>query len=162
MSSASPAVRQAAVVALDAIAAAIGVPLELDANDQCGLEFDGDVEVVIALAPTDDTLGLHARVASLGQTSSPEVLRRALALNNGRLPLGVALSMEPHTGQLKVLARVPLLDVDPAAVVALLADLVALVPDVRAELGLADAEATPASAPSRANLVAPFVGALRI
>ena len=162
MSSASPAVRQAAVVALDAIAAAIGVPLELDASDQCGLAFDGDVEVVIALAPADDTLELHARVASVGQTLPSEVLRRALAMNNGRLPLGMALSMEPHSGQLKVLARVPVLDVEPAALVALLGDLVALVPDVRAELGPADAEATPASAPPQANLVAPFVGALRI
>ena len=162
MSSASPAARQAAITALDAVAVAIGVPLELDANDQCGLAFDGDVEVVLALSPADDMLGLHARVASLGQAPSSEVLRRALALNDGRLPLGMALSMQAHSGQLKVLARVPLLDIEPAALVALLADLVALVPDVRAELGLDDAEAAPANAPSQANLVAPFAGALRI
>ena len=162
MSSASPAARQAAIAALDAVAAAIGVPLELDADDQCGLAFDGDVEVVIALAPTDDTLGLHARVASLGQAVSPEVLRRALAMNNGRLPLGMALSMDPHSGQLKVLARVPVLEVEPAALVVLLADLVALVPDARAELGLVDNEAAPASTPSQAHPLPPFVGALRI
>jgi len=157
----SSTVRRAAEAALDAVAAAIGVPLELDTNDQCGLEFAGDVEVIIALAPADGTLGIHARVVSSGQAPSAQTLRRALAMNDGRLPLGVALSMEPRSGHLKVLARVPILDVEPAAVVALLADLVVLVPDIRAELGL-DVDTAQPGEPSAATLVTPFAGALRI
>ena len=126
--------KPAAAAALDALAAAIGVPLQFDENGQCGLAFDGDVELVMASAAEDDTLRIHGRVASVGPTPSTEVLRLALALNDGRLPPCTALALEPRSGQLTLMARPA--QAEPGAVVMLVADLVALVPAVRAELGL--------------------------
>jgi hypothetical protein len=161
MTSPSTPVLEAADSLLGAVAEAVGAELAWDDNRQCGLAFAGDIEVVLALAPLEGVVTLQAAIASLGGAPSAQPLRQALAMNAGRLPIGMALAVELVSGQLNVVARIPVLDVETTAVVSLLADLVAVVPDVRAELLTAD-DATLRRGTEPPDLSAPPGGALRI
>jgi len=113
---------------LAGLSATLGEPIAFDEHGQCVLLFDSDVE--IALASDGDLI--TARSALLPLT--PDRATAALSLNNGGLAPGMALAHDHGTGLLVLYVAAHRDGLTADALVALVAQIVALVPDLRARL----------------------------
>lgn len=151
MSPPEPAVQQL----LATLSATLGQPVELDASGQCALAFEPDVELVIAHAPDADALSVRAALGDAADLPA-DALRASLALNYGRLPPGHALGYDEVSRQLALFVLLRASATDSEGFLALLADLVALIPDLRSQLAVAPsaAEALPLAMPPRGAMFA--------
>jgi Tir chaperone protein (CesT) family len=126
---------------LIALAGQLGSPLSLDGDSQCTLLFDQDVEIVIAAAAPDadeaatELVTLRSRLSSAGGTEPERRLRRALALNYGSLPPGLAVALDEASNQIVLLAQLSLAATGAPEFVSVVAMMVAVVPQVREMLG---------------------------
>lgn len=128
-----PVSAEAAEALLSALSAALDHPVALDASGQCTLLFDGGIEITLAVAPEADRLLVRSDVMRPAADDAA-LLRAALAANCGRLPPGVALALDDGSGQLVLACLIGLAGAGDGDLVAVVADFVALVPLLRAEL----------------------------
>jgi len=118
-----------------AVSSALDQPIELDASGQCALAFDPDIELVIAHASHDDAISVRVALGD-GAGLSAQALRGALAVNYGRLRPGHGIAYDEVSRQLVVFVLLRASTIVPEDFIGLLADLVALIPDLRTELAL--------------------------
>lgn len=134
MDSEATAAKNAINRLLGTLAAALSEDLSLDDDLQCALIFEDDVEVVIASAGGGALVSVRSPVAAEIGSGAAGPLRRALALNYGRLPPGIAVALDERSGQLLLLAVAEVAPLSGDALAALVNALVGSVPEVRAEL----------------------------
>ena len=123
-----------------ALSGALGRPIEWDGQSECVLDFDGDIEVVLAAVPETDLLGARAPLTFEGDAVSPAMLRAALESNYSRFAPGFAIALEPGTGQLVLIAALPPAMVTQEGLTDLLAALLQIVPHLRMQLPLGDTD----------------------
>jgi hypothetical protein len=116
---------------LVALSDALGQPIDVDDQDECVLVFDGPVDVVLAQAPGTQVLSLRSALTTAGWPIGPRLLQEALALNYTSMPAGCAIALDDTAPQLVLLAAVDAERTLPDALLSLLADFVALVPQLR-------------------------------
>lgn len=120
--------------ALAALTETVGESIPLDDSGQCGLLFDSEVEIVIAYGDDSSVLSLRAPLTGPAPLST-DTLHAALAQNYGQLPSGYCVALDPDSGQLMmmlVLTEAPLVTYEEF--LERIADMVALVPEVRERL----------------------------
>lgn len=120
------------------LASQLGDPLAFDESGQCALEFEDDVELVIAVMAEAGLLSLRSPIVP----ADPARCRTALQLNYGRLPPGTSLALCPASGMLVALRMMPLAEAPPQALPLAAAELIALVLVLRDELATPDAAPT--------------------
>lgn len=93
---------------LDALAQALGDPVLPDANGECGLDFEGGIQVVVAAAGGAESALVTLRAAVLPSVESGgyATYGDALRLNYGALPPGHTLAIDPDSGLLMLLLAV--------------------------------------------------------
>jgi hypothetical protein len=119
---------------MSCLAEAVGRAVALDADGQCTLAFEPDVEVTVAYAEPTDTLSLRSLLTPAGETPSSELLAQALVHNYGQLPPGYATALDPDSGSLVLLALIDAAGRSQQAFLQAMADMVDLAPELRARL----------------------------
>ncbi|MBV8410091.1 MAG: type III secretion system chaperone [Alphaproteobacteria bacterium] len=118
---------------LAALSEVLGHTVALDASGQCTLAFADGIEITLAAAPEAD--GLTARSEIMRPEAGDALpLRAALAANYGRLPPGVSLALDGSSGRLVLHCFLPLAEATGTDLIALVANFVGLVPELRNEL----------------------------
>jgi hypothetical protein len=121
--------------ALAALAEAVGESIPLDDSGQCGLSFDSEVEITIAYGDESSVLGLRAPLMDLAYRPSADTLHAALAQNHGQLPTGYCVALDADSGQPMLMLLMDAALVTYEEFLEAIADMVALVPEVRERLG---------------------------
>jgi hypothetical protein len=116
---------------LSALSDALGQPIDIDEEDECVLEFEGPVEVVLAQAPDAEVLSFRSALTGAGQPLEPELLRRALAFNYTSMPPGCSIALDDTAPQLVLVALVDAERTSPDALLSVLSGFVELVPQLR-------------------------------
>ncbi len=62
---------------LSGLSSALDCSLSFDSAGQCGIEFDGDVKIVIAVAEDLTVMSVRAAVSQIDHFPTPEALRAA-------------------------------------------------------------------------------------
>lgn len=66
---------------LRALGAGLGIDLEPDANDSCGLRVDDDLDITLRFEPSPPAILLYASVGELPAENGESVMRRLLEAN---------------------------------------------------------------------------------
>ncbi len=135
---------------MSALSNVLGQVVELDTEGECGLEFEGDVDLTIACRGGPEPLTVRCALTGPMDELPPHALRAMLMVNYGHLPSGHMIALDEETGRLVLLAMLPPA-IDPQEFIAVLAGFVALVPELRAQLQAPSAPIQP--------LPMPFMGA---
>lgn len=117
---------------LAALSDAVGQAVALDANGECGIEFEPCVEVVVAQAQDGALLTLRSALSPEAQLPDASALCTALALNYTSMPPGFSIALDESTGQLFLVTVVEAAATSPDEFVSRVAAFVQLVPAVRA------------------------------
>ena len=125
---------------ITALRGALGRPIEWDGQSELVLDFEGDIEVVLAPVPDTDLLAARSPLTFEGHAVSPAMLRAALELNYTRVAPGFTIALEPGSEQLVLLAAMPPPLVTQEAMTDLLAAFLQLVPHLRMQLPFGDAD----------------------
>ena len=131
---------------LEGLADAIGQPVSIDERNECVIEFDGPVDVVIAQAQDPDVLSVRSAITPLGEPLPAELLEEVLALNFTNMPPGYAIALDGSSAQLMLLALVDAQHTSRDHFLSLVAGLLELVPALREHCALA---ATAIESPSQ-------------
>lgn len=90
---------------IGALASTLGTDLSFDKDQQCALLFEGGVELIISVNSDCTVMTLRAPLCAAEPAAR---LRKALALNYGEVPPGFAIALDSRSGQLLLLAQMPL------------------------------------------------------
>lgn len=77
-----------------ALAEAVGRSIQWDGVDECVLEFADEVDIVFSALGDAGVMAVRCPLGQVTRAALPETLRRAMALNNGKLPPGFALALD--------------------------------------------------------------------
>jgi len=116
---------------LNALSDALGQAVGMDEHDECVIEFDEAVEVVLAQVPDTQVLSLRSALTTAGQPLERDLLQKALAFNYTDMPPGCAIALDQASQQLVMVA---LVDADRTCAddfLTLLSGMVELVPQLR-------------------------------
>ncbi|MBC7603637.1 MAG: type III secretion system chaperone [Ramlibacter sp.] len=113
-----------------ALAEALGQPVDIDDNDECVLEFEGLVDVVLAQTVNSQVLSLRSAI-SQASPLEPQLMQWALALNFTSMLPGCAIAFDDAEKQLALVALIDADHVSPDHFLSLLAGFVAMVPQLR-------------------------------
>lgn len=127
---------------LAALSAVLGQSIDLDGQGTCTLEFDGDVEIVIALTPDSRFMTVQASLMYPGQAPTAQTLHDALAFNCAHLPPGSAIALDEASEQLVLMAVHGAESLTQESFLEQLSDFVALVPELRSRLAAQPGMAT--------------------
>jgi predicted PhzF superfamily epimerase YddE/YHI9 len=116
---------------LGALSDALGQAIALDGEEECVLEFEQGVEVLLAQATQAQVLSLRSALTPAGQPIEPAQLHKALALNYTSMPPGIAIALEEASAQLVLVALVDAQRTPADDFLSLLSEFVALVPQLR-------------------------------
>lgn len=120
---------------LGALSEAIAQSIDIDEREECVLEFEGAVEVVLAQARDGHVLSFRSPVTPAGQPLEIARLHQALAFNYTRMhtsmPLGCAIALDEASSQLLLVGMVDA-DRTPAEdFLSVLSQVIELVPPLR-------------------------------
>jgi hypothetical protein len=111
---------------------ALGQAIALDESGQIVLEFEGDIEIV--LAANGDLITVRSALVPLTGADA----RAALAMNYGRLPSGMGVALDERSDLLVLLWSAEPEALSPDRVVAQVAQMVATVPQLKGMLARQD------------------------
>ena len=118
--------------ALIALSGAVHDDLEFDANGECTLAFEDDVQVLVAYSAEQDVLTLRAPLVE-GPLAS-ETLLVALELNYAQVPPHLAMAVDPQGDGLVLIASWTAKEVSHEIFVDEVCAMVAVVPILRDHL----------------------------
>jgi hypothetical protein len=124
---------------------AIGDRVVLDERGECGLEFDGDVDVVLAQVHDGEILSLRSPVSAVGQTLDATLLQEALTLNFTSMPPGYTLALDTDSGRLDLLSLIDTATTSADVFLSRVAGFVEMVPALREQFGARRASSREAS-----------------
>ena len=117
---------------LTGLSNALGQAIALDDSGQSVLEFEGDVEIV--LAANGDLITARSALMPLTEADA----RAALTMNYGELPSGVTVALDERSNLLVLFWSAEPDAVTPDRLVSLVAQMVAAVPEARGKLSRRD------------------------
>ena len=118
---------------LRALSEALGQQIVLDESGQCGLDFEGWIDVVVARTSEPDILSLRSAVTPVAQALDADLLQDALAFNYLHMPPGYAIGLDAASHQLVLLALVDAASTTQDEFVQRAAGFLDLVPRLRAQ-----------------------------
>lgn len=115
---------------MSALSEALGQPVGIDDGDECVLEFDGAVEVVLAQTASAQVLSLRSAISEQGPHDLT-LMQWALALNFTTMLPGCALAFDEVTQQLELVSLVDASHVSPDQFLSILDGFVTMIPQLR-------------------------------
>lgn len=132
---------------LSALSQSLGYVIAMGEREECVLEFDGPIEVVLSRAQHPSLLSVRSELTPAGQPIDAMLMRLALALNFTHMPAGCAIALDEAR---QCLALVATIDADacaPEQFLLMLSGFIELAPQLRQPFE------------STSQEVAPFFGA---
>ena len=117
---------------LTGLSNALGQAIALDESGQIVLEFEDDIEIV--LAANGDQITVRSALVPLAGADA----RAALAMNYGRLPLGMSVALDERSDLLVLFWSAEPEALSPDRLVAQVAQMVATVPQLKDMLARQD------------------------
>ncbi|MRD48880.1 CesT family type III secretion system chaperone [Caenimonas koreensis] len=130
---------------VSALSDALGQPVGIDDGDECVIEFDGDVQVVLAQTASAQVLSLRSDISAAG-AADPRLMQWALELNYTSMLPGCAIASDDAAQQLVLVALVDADFVSSDQLLSLLAGFVQLVPQLREQYETLVREGAPPAA----------------
>jgi hypothetical protein len=130
------------------IAARSGLPVKLDSNGSCGIEYGDGFEIALTSLDNGEGVLLHAPLQFLSAADPLPQLRRCMELNlHGIATGGATLSLDPESEWIVLWRRMPVEHVDAHGLEKAIVAFAGAADDLRARLGLGSQPTGRAEAP---------------
>lgn len=120
---------------LGALSDAVGALVDVDEGNECIVEFDDSLDVVVSATDDGRLLSLRSALTPAGRPLDQQILVHALALNYTRMPPGYSIALDGGTGQLMLVALVEAGGSSREKFLSTVAGFIELLPELRRRCG---------------------------
>ena len=116
---------------MGALSEVLGENVTFNDDEECFLEFDGGIDMVVMLVPESPFLSLCSAITETGQALPPALLQEALLLNYSSMPPGFTIGQSEIGAPLHLLLLVDAGHEEPEHFISLVAGFLEIVPGLR-------------------------------